>query len=503
MASGRGLTLLSGPANAGKVALLLERYLGALDRDPVLIVPHGSDVERIERELLAQSGALLSGDIGTFDDVFERIARAGGSSNAGRDRCAAAADHPHGCFGHLPQRPRRVVAVHRLRGRARDRAGRARVGPRRARRSPRRPRTALHRISRGAGQARPLGPRPAAAPRRRSSRRGARRLVGPTRLCVRVRGPDRSSVGAPGSARRPHRGDRLASVRAEPGSVRVARAHVPGPQLARRRAHRGARASVRRGRAARARTPRAPPVRGRPAAGSAARRLDPVPGRSRCARHARARRGRSAEADPRRHEAGRDPRRLPERRPPARPARDRADRARSAVRDRGAHPDREDVVRPGAPLVPALRVARGRAPRPVRLPPLAVLRPDARARGLPRGAAARPGGERPRAGRRGDAQAARAAAAGARRLPGRGRPPRGRPQARPLDDPRRIRPRLAACRRGRRARPARAPCRDGAPRRARSAGSSSAARSPATSCTPPSTARRSGSPEATSREESP
>ena len=81
MASGRGLTLLSGPANAGKVALLLERYLEALDRDPVLIVPHGSDVERIERELLDKCGALLSGDVGTFDDVFERVARAGGSNN--------------------------------------------------------------------------------------------------------------------------------------------------------------------------------------------------------------------------------------------------------------------------------------------------------------------------------------------------------------------------------------------------------------------------------------
>ena len=80
MASGRGLTLLAGPANAGKVALLLERYLGALDRDPILIVPHGSDVERIERELLARRGALLSGRIGTFDDLFEEIARAGGSS---------------------------------------------------------------------------------------------------------------------------------------------------------------------------------------------------------------------------------------------------------------------------------------------------------------------------------------------------------------------------------------------------------------------------------------
>jgi ATP-dependent helicase/DNAse subunit B len=80
MASGHGLTLLSGPANAGKVALLLERYLEALERDPVLIVPHGSDVERIERELLAKRGALLTGDIGTFDDLFARIARDGGSA---------------------------------------------------------------------------------------------------------------------------------------------------------------------------------------------------------------------------------------------------------------------------------------------------------------------------------------------------------------------------------------------------------------------------------------
>ena len=79
MASGQGLTLLSGPANAGKVALLLERYLGMLDSDPVLIVPYGSDVERIERELLARYGVLLSGEIGTFDDLFERLARDGGS----------------------------------------------------------------------------------------------------------------------------------------------------------------------------------------------------------------------------------------------------------------------------------------------------------------------------------------------------------------------------------------------------------------------------------------
>jgi len=79
MASGQGLTLLVGPANAGKVSLLLERYLVALDRDPILIVPYRSDVERVERELLARRGALLGGQIGTFDDLFDRLAREGGS----------------------------------------------------------------------------------------------------------------------------------------------------------------------------------------------------------------------------------------------------------------------------------------------------------------------------------------------------------------------------------------------------------------------------------------
>src|SRR5438045_2215374 len=69
-----GLSLLAGPANAGKVALLLERYLARLDDEPFLIVPNRSDVDRVERDLLARSGCLLGGSIGTFDDLFERIA---------------------------------------------------------------------------------------------------------------------------------------------------------------------------------------------------------------------------------------------------------------------------------------------------------------------------------------------------------------------------------------------------------------------------------------------
>ena len=69
-----GLTLLAGPANAGKVELLLDRYLAALDQDPLLIVPNRPDVEWAERELLERSPALLGGSIATFDGVFERIA---------------------------------------------------------------------------------------------------------------------------------------------------------------------------------------------------------------------------------------------------------------------------------------------------------------------------------------------------------------------------------------------------------------------------------------------
>src|SRR5690349_15358924 len=72
-----GLTLITGPANAGKVALLLQRYLDSLDREPVLIVPNRSDVDRTERDLLAVRPALLHGTIGTFDDVFARIAYGG------------------------------------------------------------------------------------------------------------------------------------------------------------------------------------------------------------------------------------------------------------------------------------------------------------------------------------------------------------------------------------------------------------------------------------------
>jgi ATP-dependent helicase/nuclease subunit B len=75
-----GLNVITGPANAGKVALLLRRYLEALPQEPFLIVPNRSDVERVERDLLVLQPALFAGSIGTFDDVFRRLAQGGGES---------------------------------------------------------------------------------------------------------------------------------------------------------------------------------------------------------------------------------------------------------------------------------------------------------------------------------------------------------------------------------------------------------------------------------------
>ena len=72
------LRLIAGPANAGKVELLLGRYLEGLaaggGAEPLLIVPNRPDVDRVERDLLRRRPALLGGAIGTFEDVFERIA---------------------------------------------------------------------------------------------------------------------------------------------------------------------------------------------------------------------------------------------------------------------------------------------------------------------------------------------------------------------------------------------------------------------------------------------
>ena len=160
MASGQGLTLLSGPANAGKVALLLERYLDALERDPLLIVPHGSDVERIERELLRRAGRAPHGRHRHVRRPLRPDRPRRGFGQAGRHRRPAAADRSHRRLRHVAERPRRFVALLRLRRLARSDPRRARVRARRSWRPARRSRAPLRVLSRGAGAARALGPRP-------------------------------------------------------------------------------------------------------------------------------------------------------------------------------------------------------------------------------------------------------------------------------------------------------------------------------------------------------
>ena len=109
----------------------------------------------------------------------------------------------------------------------------------------------------------------------------------------------------------------------------------------------------------------------------------------------------------------------------------------------------QTAVRAGAARAAPLRVAAGRPPRPLRLPPLAVLRLHPLERRLSRRQAARPRRLDAGGGRGGDDQASRrAAAAAARGAPQRGRAGRGRPCGRGRDAARRARPRGAAGGRG-------------------------------------------------------
>jgi ATP-dependent helicase/nuclease subunit B len=72
------LTLLAGPANAGKVALLLERFAADIARDPVLIVPNRPEALRVGRDLVADGTTVVGGWVATFDDLFATIAYGNG-----------------------------------------------------------------------------------------------------------------------------------------------------------------------------------------------------------------------------------------------------------------------------------------------------------------------------------------------------------------------------------------------------------------------------------------
>jgi RecB family exonuclease len=90
------LKLILGPPNSGRAGLVRRRYLAALERDPVLVVPTVDDVFAFERELCGD-GAALGGTVLTFGALFGQIATAAGRppgavlSPAQRRRCVEVA----------------------------------------------------------------------------------------------------------------------------------------------------------------------------------------------------------------------------------------------------------------------------------------------------------------------------------------------------------------------------------------------------------------------------
>jgi len=71
------LQLIHGPPNSGRAGLVRRRFVAALDRDPILVVPTVDDVFAFEREL-CREGAALGGAAMTFGALFRTVATAGG-----------------------------------------------------------------------------------------------------------------------------------------------------------------------------------------------------------------------------------------------------------------------------------------------------------------------------------------------------------------------------------------------------------------------------------------
>jgi RecB family exonuclease len=72
------LKLIHGPPNSGRAGLVRRRFVAALERDPVLVVPTVDDVFAFERELCAE-GAVLGGAAMTFGALFATVATAAGA----------------------------------------------------------------------------------------------------------------------------------------------------------------------------------------------------------------------------------------------------------------------------------------------------------------------------------------------------------------------------------------------------------------------------------------
>ncbi len=71
------LTLVTGPANAAKAHVVLERYRAALPREPILVVPRSADAEHYRREL-AETGATVGARVEAFSGLIREIASRAG-----------------------------------------------------------------------------------------------------------------------------------------------------------------------------------------------------------------------------------------------------------------------------------------------------------------------------------------------------------------------------------------------------------------------------------------
>ena len=89
------LTLVTGPANAEKARIVLDRLRAVLDREPILVVPTTADVQEYRREL-ADGGIVFGARVERFDGLLREVCRRVGASGSplgplARERVAVAA----------------------------------------------------------------------------------------------------------------------------------------------------------------------------------------------------------------------------------------------------------------------------------------------------------------------------------------------------------------------------------------------------------------------------
>ena len=70
------LSLIVGPPNSGRTGRVIDGFLAAIQRDPVLVVPTLDDAERFETELTGRIGAVIGATVCTYDRLFSLVAQA-------------------------------------------------------------------------------------------------------------------------------------------------------------------------------------------------------------------------------------------------------------------------------------------------------------------------------------------------------------------------------------------------------------------------------------------